>query len=120
MITNNHEPWRRKAECADKSVKVPPMMGAWDGPNEDGERHPMHYAAREICLTGCPVQLECLKDAVQDPEAQGLRGGYEFDGGKVPVGVAREIALTHGITFSEWQSMGRPKRPKSDGPSSYL
>lgn len=84
------------------------MQGAWDSPNEDGDHHPFAEDAKKICLE-CPVRLLCLQDALDDTEADGIRGGYEFDYGRLPVAKAREIRNTLGLTIGEHQSTGRPK-----------
>ena len=119
MSDYNDSNWLSGAECAKEVVRRDIMGGAWDGPNEDGDRHVFHKEAKRICRDVCPVREFCLRDAMKDEEAQGLRGGYEFDGGKVPVGIAREIVENFDVTVSPWQSLGRPKKPSS-GKSTYL
>ena len=37
--------------------------------------------AKDICAT-CPVRRRCLQDAIDDPNAQGIRGGYRFHYGR--------------------------------------
>jgi hypothetical protein len=108
------EPWRDKAKCFKVSSEKPYMMGAWDGPNEDKISHPYSEAAAEICLT-CPVRLLCLQGALSNPRAQGIRGGYTFDKGRLPVAQAREIRDTLGLTIGEHQSLGRPKKRNEQG-----
>ena len=101
--------WRDEAECALVVEIKPYMQGAWDGPNEEDIRHPYSDQAQEICQTECAMRLMCLKTALTNPEAQGLRGGYEFDGGTVPVADAREIVQEHNLQISSYQSLGRPR-----------
>ena len=50
--------------------------------------------AKEICIA-CPVREFCLRDALKDIEAEGIRGGYRFGNGTVPKGDARDI-------YNEW------------------
>lgn len=102
-------PWRDDALCAAIPEKEPALIGAWDGPNEDGDSSPFSAYAQSVCISQCTVRLACLASALRNPEAQGLRGGYIFDGGTVPVAKAREIRDTLGMKLPPWQSAGRAK-----------
>lgn len=97
------EEWRDESECYWRAKKDAFLESAWVD-----EEHPLKSAAKQICLS-CPVRLLCLQDALDDEEAQGIRGGYEFDGGTVPVAVAREIRDTLGLRIRAHQSTGRAK-----------
>jgi Transcription factor WhiB len=66
------------------------------------ETHPYQDEAIEICLE-CPVRLLCLQNALEDEEAEGIRGGFWFDSGTVPVADARHISTKLGLTLSPWQ-----------------
>jgi hypothetical protein len=100
--------WRDKAACAAAIKETPSLLGAWDGRDTEEDPHPFAENAKKICL-GCKVRNMCLQDALNDEEAQGIRGGYDFDAGKLPVAVAREIRDTMGLVIGEHQSTGRPK-----------
>lgn len=101
--------WRDDSRCEDIIQKKPYMRGAWDGPNEDGVSHPYYEQAEKECLK-CPARLFCLQDALLDPEAQGIRGGYTFDGGRLPVAKAREIRDTTDLKLGAHQKTGRAKQ----------
>lgn len=98
------EAWRDEAACEAAIKEKPYLAGAWIA-----EDHPYRDDARKICL-GCKVRIECLMGALQNEEAEGMRGGYWFDAGKLPVAVAREIRDTMDLEISPWQSTGRPKK----------
>lgn len=101
-------PWRDEAKCVTSIKKDPTLASAWIQ-----ENHVAQDEAVEIC-EACPVIWACVQNALLDEEANGLRGGYWFDEGKLPVAKAREIRDRFpGIKFGEWQSMGRPKKAKS-------
>lgn len=102
--------WRRSAACRTVLEDKPYLLGAWDGPNEDGVRHAYSDNAKEICEEECPVARLCLASALNNPRAQGLRAGYEFDGGRVPVAKAREIQNELGLKVGPHQSLGRAKQ----------
>ncbi len=108
MTSDLHAPWRTQSLCAATIKDQPFMQGAWDSPNEDGDRHPFFEEAKKLCLS-CPVRNACLQDALDDTEADGTRGGYEFDNGRLPVAKAREIRDTTDLVLGEHQSTGRPK-----------
>lgn len=115
-----HAEWRDEARCKVEIDNYPDLLGAWDGPNEDGVSHPLAEIAAEICVKKCAVREQCLRAALSNPEAQGTRGGYTFDGGKVPVAIAREIRDTMDLQPGAHQSVGRPKKAKTSGESKYL
>lgn len=69
--------WRGEAACSWMVADNPAMTNAW----VDEESEHAIYAAM-ICST-CPVRQQCLAEASQDPDAEGLRGGYFFNGGRV-------------------------------------
>lgn len=103
-------PWRDDAPCASLPEQNEILIGAWDGPNEDGDQSPFTDYAVSVCVSQCKVRIECLASALRNPEAQGIRGGYIFDGGTVPVAKAREIRDTLGLKLPPWQSAGRAKQ----------
>jgi hypothetical protein len=98
------EPWEAKADCRKEIIVNPFLDAAWVD-----ETGPFKGAARKICLS-CPVRAICLQDALDDEEAEGMRGGYWFEGGKIPVGEAREIQETMGLIIRPHQSTGRAKK----------
>lgn len=77
--------WRDEGSCASVLQDDPEIADAWTN-----EFSPFMAEAREICAE-CPVRLLCLKDAVEDEEAMGIRAGYHFYMGSVIVPEAREI-----------------------------
>jgi hypothetical protein len=72
-----YQGWREQAAC-DEPAREPAMAGAWIA---DGW-HPLEQEAKKICTT-CPVRQQCLKDAVADPDSEGVRGGFKFVGGRI-------------------------------------
>lgn len=93
--------WRKGAACHKALIADPTLRSAWfDQFDEEYER------GKKICL-GCPVRDLCLQDALNDPEAEGLRGGYWFDSGILPVSDAREIRDTMGLRLSRWQRVSK-------------
>lgn len=108
--------WRSKAEChtvtrefePDPTVRGdigdPVQAGAWI--TEDG---PLLDSAKSICKTRCKVRLQCLSDALDDPEAQGMRGGYYFDEGGLEARDRRALMLELG-----WDSQKRQRRRPSE------
>lgn len=78
--------WRDDSSCL-PVVKVDPSMEtAWDnidvGTWEKTETVPDPQAeiAKQICYA-CLVRESCIRDAVKDNAAEGLRGGYRFEDG---------------------------------------
>jgi len=78
----------------------PEMATAWDNvdigtyENPEFENDPKEDIAKAICIE-CPVREKCLRDAITDNEAEGIRGGYRFSFGNV----SREEGK---IIFNEW------------------
>lgn len=70
-------PWRDRAECHKRVTS-----GEVDEWAFTDEENPDYLRAISACGV-CPVRDQCLRDAVQDPEAQGVRAGYYFDLGVV-------------------------------------
>jgi hypothetical protein len=93
--------WRDDAACEKARFENPLLDVAWID-----EESQFKKEATKICLS-CKVRLVCLQDALDDPEAQGIRGGYEFDGGKLPVAQAREIRDTLDLRIGSHQSTGK-------------
>lgn len=101
---SDQEVWEDSSLCAIEAKKDEVLAAAWIQ-----EDHPLQAYAKKVCLR-CPVRLICIQDALEDEEAQGVRGGYEFDAGTLPVAVAREIRDTLGLKIGAHQSTGRPKK----------
>lgn len=72
------------------------------------EDHDLIEDAKRFCKTRCKVRDLCLQDALLDEEAEGIRGGFWFDSGRLPVADARKIR-DEGFIIGEHQSTGRPK-----------
>lgn len=70
--TDYHASWRDQAPCFIKAQEMPEMANAWTSAKD-----PFHEAAKDICAK-CPMKLECLTAAVEEPETWGLRGGFFF------------------------------------------
>lgn len=76
------------------------MDGSWDNIDVGGWEkteyapHPNAEIAKNICFA-CPVREKCLRDALSDNDAEGIRAGYRFEDGRVSRRDARNI-------FNEW------------------
>lgn len=98
--TKFNDLWRDDAECSFIVAVEPEMETAWDnidvGTWQKTETVPDSKAdvAKNICFA-CPVREFCLRDALADNEAEGLRGGYRFEFGAVSKADARKI-------YNEW------------------
>jgi len=98
--TKFNDLWRDDAECSFIVAVEPEMETAWDnidvGTWKKTETVPDENAdvAKNICFV-CPVREFCLRDALKDNEAEGLRGGYRFEFGTVSKNDARKI-------YNEW------------------
>ena len=109
--------WRDEAECSFVVAVDESMKTAWDnidvGTWERTVTVPDQKAdiAKILCAS-CPVREFCLRDAVRDNQAEGIRAGYRFENGNVSSREARAI-------FNEWEIRAPVgKRPKSPGLSS--
>jgi hypothetical protein len=67
--------WREEAKCHEAVRTMPSLLGAWTT-----ERTPDTALAREVC-SDCSVRYQCVMAALADPEAEGIRAGYAFEGG---------------------------------------
>ncbi len=67
--------WVADAACAKAIADEPKLLPIWTD-----ERSRDKEYARFICEE-CPVRSLCLLDAVEDPTAEGIRGGFEFTSG---------------------------------------
>lgn len=98
--TKFNDLWRDEAECSFVVLVDETMETAWDnidvGTWTKTETVPDSRAdvAKLICY-GCPVREFCLRDALNDNEAEGIRAGYRFEFGTVNKEDARKI-------FNEW------------------
>lgn len=81
-----NEPWRDDAKCDEVSQSAFIPESAWHSPTDDTK-----YLAEDICKTKCKVREECLRDALTDPYAEGMRGGFIFAEGKVSKDDVRHI-----------------------------
>ncbi len=76
VTTDARAPWRTQLDCETAAVQRPALAGAWTD-----EFHRKRTTAQSIC-DGCRSKLQCLLDALSDPNATGLRAGFYFvDGG---------------------------------------
>lgn len=76
--------WRDEAACRAIVAVEPEMATAWDNIDHDDhyEPDPQEAIARQACFS-CPVREKCLREAIADPESEGIRGGYRFHMGSV-------------------------------------
>lgn len=92
--------WREDAACLEIVQVEPEMDGAWDNVDVGtwksyaSEPHSKAEVSKNICF-GCLVRENCLRDALSDNEAEGIRAGYRFEDGRVSRRDARNI-------FNEW------------------
>lgn len=77
--------WTDEAACRGIVAVDPGMATAWDNIDKGDhyEPDPQEQVAKAVCFDACPVRDFCLRDAVSDPESEGLRGGYRFHMGGV-------------------------------------
>jgi WhiB family redox-sensing transcriptional regulator len=72
-IRDDGEDWRHRAACLDSD---PELFYAAEG--ERANARPFRVAlAQSVCRT-CPVQRECLTDALQHNDAWAVRGGIDL------------------------------------------
>ena len=107
---NLSAPWRDKAACDAAVIKDPFLEAAWFEENGPFLEH-----AKKVCLS-CPVRNACLQDALNDEDAEGVRGGYWFDQGRLPVAEAREIRDTMDLIIGPHQSVGRTRKSTGEEP----
>jgi len=104
--TDFQDDWRVDALCPVAVQSEPSLMTAWDNIFEGWDVpygvDPQENIAREICA-GCPVRRDCLIDAIQDNESEGLRAGFRFNQGNVSKEDARVI-------FKEFSLRARVKK----------
>jgi hypothetical protein len=75
------------------------MATAWDNV-DDGENYvpdPQEDVARALCINACPVRERCLRDALRDNEAEGIRGGFRFENGAVSSKEGRAMFKEFGL-----------------------
>lgn len=68
--------WRKESKCFEITHEEEYLSPAWID-----EKCSFRQIARDICENECPVRMQCLGEALQDPEAFGMRGGVFFDRG---------------------------------------
>jgi len=68
--------WRIEAACKDSPTELWFSPGDGDDPRNDDYSVQTTWVARSICST-CPVQHECLEDALEHGEPHGIRGGLD-------------------------------------------
>jgi hypothetical protein len=95
--------WRDEAECYKYIDSI--MQDAWVD-----EESPLKADAMDICLT-CPVRELCLRDAAADKEAIGIRGGFEFEDGKVSNRDQQAIKKEFGIFVKARRTVVPKKEP---------
>jgi WhiB family transcriptional regulator, redox-sensing transcriptional regulator len=69
-----NEDWRDNAACADPSVDADLFFPERGTPSYEG-----NVAAALLLCSSCPVRVECLEDALKDPELEGVWGGYTVE-----------------------------------------
>lgn len=97
--------WRDLAACADlpPGVMFPPEIPKGTPAGERKallkERRRVELAAKEVCAD-CPVMEECLADAMEEREWDGVRGGK----------TERERRMMAGQRRGSTTASGRPSR----------
>lgn len=99
--TNVKADWRGRAACKN----LPPEVAE----AYINEKSPGADEAKKKCAM-CLVRKDCLTEAVEDPDAQGMRGGFFFDGGRVTLDDAPTIRKTFHLDPRMRQ---RPRRVKA-------
>lgn len=91
--------WMDEAKCLQVATQEPTMETAWDNVDKGDhyEPDPNEELARRICVSACPVRDLCFRDAIEDPEAEGIRGGYRFHMGRVSSRDSMKIQREFGI-----------------------
>lgn len=107
VVTDVWAGWRDEAACASKSPLS--LEAEWvGGAGSSLER------AIDICDNQCPVARQCLEDAAADPQAEGVRGGILFVGGRVTRPEAGKALRKHGIVLKvRSQSRKKPDTVES-------
>lgn len=91
-VTDVWAGWRDEAACGEKAH--PTSEADWlahDGTSLE--------TAVNICENVCPVARQCLEDAATDPQAEGVRGGILFTGGRVTRTEAGKARRKYGMTL---------------------
>lgn len=104
-MTNMKKRWRERSACYKLVEAEPIFQTAWLVKDDVGASQ-----AKALCAE-CPVRLDCLVDALGDPEAQGLRAGFYFDSGVVSRQDARAIMNEVGIRPFTAQRQNRTRIP---------
>lgn len=89
--------WRESSACYAYIREVEIFRSVWIAKPDE----PFNFGrdvAKKICIGQCLVRTECLIDALADPESQGIRAGFDFDGGLVKAGDRRKIIKEFGLT----------------------
>lgn len=100
--TDFSDEFREYAACRAVVQEDPSLTTAWDnidvGTWEKGEfiPDPQAHVAKNICFA-CPVREACLRDALSDNEAEGIRAGYRFEKGYVSKEDARKMFKEFGF-----------------------
>ncbi len=84
--------WRTKSACLKEIIGDPLLLSAWEDQEDPGAEH-----ARAVCKTTCAVQAQCLIDALADPFAQGVRGGYYFNNGVLSLKDSKALGRETGL-----------------------
>lgn len=81
--------WEDQAECSTRKIRKTLPFKVWVNPTPTEEK-----LAKEICVHHCNVRTECLRDALNDKYAEGVRAGYRFEDGAVSQEDADDIKKT--------------------------
>lgn len=84
--------WRTRGLCVKAAEEDPVLALAWAERTDANARQ-----AKIICMTKCPVRMECLVDALRYPDSEGMRGGFFFEHGTVRVNDKRAIESEFGV-----------------------
>jgi len=101
--TKFNDLWRDDALCLSAVSQDANLKKAWDNVDVGTwetpkyEPDPSEALAKSICNTACPVREKCLRDALSDNEADGVRAGFRFENGNVSNSDARVIFNEFGL-----------------------
>jgi hypothetical protein len=100
--TEFDDAFRAKAACREAVKEEPSLATAWDnvdvGTWEEDYTipDPQSLVAKNICFA-CSVREACIRDALSDNEAEGIRGGFRFENGYITKEDARKLYNEFGL-----------------------
>lgn len=111
--TDFSDAFRERAACREAVKEDESLATAWDnvdaGTWEQDSYIPDEQAhvARNICFA-CPVREACIRDALTDNEAEGIRGGFRFEKGYLSKEDARKLYQEFGLRAKVRKTASNP------------